>query len=308
MPVPGPGEILVRARFLDVAPYMRARISPTSNYARGVRPGQLMIGGAVGEVVRSEAIGLEPGDLVVADIDFGWQEYALLRRGDIRLVDTDLAPPECWLDVMGLNGATAWLTLFTTGRLQPGDDVVVSAAAGSVGQIAGQLARLAGARPIAVTSTPEKLLHCLAMGYADGIAWRDEPDLATAVRRLCPSGVDVFLDNTAGPIHDAVLQNLAASARIVLNGTAALAATFGEPDIGPRFLRHILVARARLEGFLVLDHGLCWSMAWDRLGRLLRQGVLRTRYDIVDGFERLPEALIGLLRGESVGKRLVRVG
>jgi NADPH-dependent curcumin reductase CurA len=307
VPAPRPGTVLARSLLLDVAPYMRARIAPLANYAQGVRPGEVMIGGAVAEVVDSRHADWRAGDLLVTDFGFGWQDYAVLRPEACRRVDTALAPPEAWLDLLGLNGVTAWFALFETGRVRPGDTVLVSAAAGSVGQLAGQLAALAGARPLAVASTAEKLAWCRECGYADGIAHREEADLAAALRRLAPSGVDLYLDNTAGPIHDAVLQNLAPRARIVVVGTVALADRLGRLDIGPRFLRQVLVARARIEGFLVLDFEQRWGEAWARLGSLVRAGALRTRYDVAQGLERTPEAFLGVLTGRNLGKQLVRV-
>ncbi|MCS6877589.1 MAG: NADP-dependent oxidoreductase [Geminicoccaceae bacterium] len=306
-PEPEPGSFLARALFLDVAPYMRARIAPVRNYAPGVRPGEVMIGGAVARIVASRAPGWKEGDLVVTDFGFGWQEYALLRPEAVRRVDPALGPPEAFLDVLGLNGATAWFALLETGALRPGDRVLISAAAGSVGQLAGQLARIAGAVPFAVASTSAKLAWCRELGFEGGIAHRETPDLANALRALVPEGVDLFFDNTAGPIHDAVLQNLAPRARVVLVGTVSLADRLGRPDIGPRFFREILVARARIEGFLVLDFEKRWPEAWARLADLLRSGRIRTRYDVLDGLERMPEAFLRVLRGENLGKQLVRL-
>lgn len=301
------GELLLRARYLDVAPYMRGRIAPGKNYAAGVAPGDVMVGGAVAEVLRSEADGFRAGDLVVSDFDFGWQDYAVLRPGQVRRIDTDLAPPECWLDVLGLNGITAWFGLFEAASMRAGDTVVVSAAAGSVGQIVGQLARLAGGRPVAVTSSAEKLARCRELGYVDGIAYRETPDLAASIGALCPGGVDVYFDNTAGPILDAVLQNLALGARITVCGTVSLAGRFGEPDTGERFWRQILVARARLQGFLVLDHAPRHDAARERLAAWVRDGSLRQRFDFADGLEQTPAAFLRLLEGGNLGKQLVRV-
>ena len=229
VPEPGPGELLLAARFLDVAPYMRGRISPSRNYAAGVAPGEVMIGGGVGEVVRSNAEGFAPGDLVVSDFDFGWQDYAVLRPAAVRRVDTALAPPECWLDVLGLNGITAYFGLLEAASMRAGDTVVVSAASGSVGQIVGQLAKIAGGRAIAVASTGDKVAACRELGFDDGIAYRETDDLAAALGRACPDGVDVYFDNTVGPILDAVLRNLATHARITICGTVSLAGTFGGP-------------------------------------------------------------------------------
>jgi NADPH-dependent curcumin reductase CurA len=308
-PVPEPesGEMLVRAKFVDVAPYMRGRINPGKNYAAGVAPGDVMIGGAVGEVVRSNAAGFERGDLVVSDFDFGWQDYAVLKPEKVRIVDSGIAPPECWLDVLGLNGITAYFGLFGAASMQPGDTVVVSAAAGSVGQLVGQLANIAGSRTIAIASTAEKVAWCRELGFDDGIAYRETDDLAKALAAACPHGVDVYFDNTAGPILDAVLQNLALNARITVCGTVSLAGKFGQPDVGERFWRQILVARARIQGFLVLDYRDRYDEARRRLGAWVRDGQIRQRFDFAEGLEKTPEAFLRLLTSENLGKQLVAV-
>ncbi|MEZ5848732.1 MAG: NADP-dependent oxidoreductase [Geminicoccaceae bacterium] len=303
-----PGTVRARALLHDVAPYMRGRISGRANYAAGVTPGQVMTGGAVARVEESDVEGIVPGDLVVSDFEFGWQEQAVLEPAVLRKVDTALGPPEAWLDVLGLNGVTAYFGLLHTAEMRAGDDVVVSAAAGSVGQLVGQIAGIAGGRAIALTSTPEKLAWCRELGFADGLAYRDTGDLAAELGRLCPHGVDVFFDNSAGALHDAVMRNLALGARITICGQVSLAGRFDEPDMGERFLRQIMIARARIQGFLAIDHAAGYDTARRRLGRWLKEGRIRTRYDIVDGFGRLPEALIGLFESDNFGKRLVRSG
>ena len=307
VPEPAPGQVLLASRFLDVAPYMRGRISPQKNYAAGVSPGDVMIGGAVAEVVRSEVDGYAPGDLVVSDFDFGWQDYAVLEPSKLRRVDTALAPPECWLDVLGLNGITAYFGLLEAASMRAGDTVVVSAASGSVGQLVGQLTKIAGGRAIAVVSSAQKVAACRELGFDDGIAYRDTDDLAGALKRACPGGIDVYFDNTAGPILDAVLGNLATHARITICGTVSLAGKFGEPDVGERYWRQVLVARARIQGFLVLDYADRYDEARARLARWVREGRIRQRFDIADGLERTPEAFIRLLTSRNEGKQLVRV-
>jgi len=307
IPEPGPGEMLVRAIYLDVAPYMRGRISPQKNYAANVKPGDVMIGGGVGEVVRSKSKDYQPGDVVVTDHSFGWQDYAALRPSSVRRVDPKLAPLPYWLDVLGMNGLTAYFALIDAGSAKPGDTVVVSAAAGSVGQIAGQLARLTGCRAIAITSSAEKLSWCRELGYDEGINYRQERDLAAAVARVCPKGVDVFLDNTGGPMHDAVMQNLATYARIVVIGTVSLAGKLEQPDIGPRFLRQILIARARVQGFLVSDYQNRQDGVRARLADWYRAGKLKSRFDFADGLESAPKAFLRLLTSQNLGKQLVRV-
>ncbi|MGR7995094.1 NADP-dependent oxidoreductase [Xanthobacter sp. ZOL 2024] len=306
-PRAGPGELLVKALYLDVAPYMRGRISPERNYAAGVRIGEVMVGGAIGKVVEARAPGFAEGDIIVTDFAFGWQDYALLAPGDVRRVDPALAPLPYWLDLFGLNGLTAYFALFDTGAMKAGDTVLISAAAGSVGQIAGQLASLAGCRPVAVTSSPEKAAWCHEAGYDAVVDYRAAPDLPAAVAEACPSGVDLFIDNTAGPIHDAAMQNLAIGARVVVVGTASLADRFGAPDIGPRFLRQILVARANVRGFLFSDYAPRHEDARAQLRRWYEAGLIQSRFDIAEGLESVPDAFLRLLTSRNLGKQLVRL-
>jgi NADPH-dependent curcumin reductase CurA len=303
---PGAGEVLVRSIYLDVAPYMRARISPMKNYARGVAPGEVMLGGGVGEVVRSNHPDWRPGDLAQHDFDFGWQDYPVLKGEGLRRVDPAVAPLPAWMGWYGVNGLTALFGLVDCGAVKAGDVVVVSAAAGSVGQLVGQIAKIRGARAVAVASTADKIVFCREQGFDDGIAYRDETDLPAALKRVCPDGVDLFFDNTGGPIHDAVLQNLVPRARVVICGTVSLADRLGQPDIGPRFLRQVLVARARIEGFLVLDYKDRYAEGFAQLAAWSREGRLRHREDILDGLERLPEAFLRLLTSRNLGKQLVR--
>lgn len=308
MPQPGPGQLLARAVYLDVAPYMRGRISPQRNYAAGVKPGELMLGGGIGQVVVSNCSDYAPGDYVVSDFGFGWQEYAVLRPGAVRRADPAVAPLPYWMEALGLNGLTAYFALLDAARARPGDTVMVSAAAGSVGQIAGQLAVVCGCRAVGVTSTADKAAWCREIGYDAVIAYRDEADLPAAVARACPRGVDVYVDNTAGPIHDAVLQNLAPRARIVLVGSVSLASRFGQPDVGPRFLRQLLIARATMQGFLVSDYQDRYEEARRRLAAWVGSGAVRSRFDIAEGVEALPEAFLRLLTSRNLGKQLVRCG
>lgn len=303
---PGPGQLLVRAHYLSVDPYMRGRISRRRNYAAGVEVGEVMTGGGVGEVVESEHPDLAPGD-IVESFTFGWQEYALLDGAAARKVDPDLGPIHSALGYLGMPGLTAYFTILEAGNARPGETVLISAAAGAVGQIAGQLARLAGCRAVAVAGSDAKLAWCRELGYDAVINHRTVNDLAAAVGEACPEGVDLFLDNTAGPIHDAVMQNLAPRARVVVCGQVALADRFDQPDIGPRFLRQIMIARATVQGFLVLDHAERFELARCRLADWATSGRLRHREDVLDGIEQMPQAFLRLLRGENFGKQLVRL-
>ncbi|NEO84952.1 MAG: NADP-dependent oxidoreductase [Spirulina sp. SIO3F2] len=307
IPKPGANELLVQALYWDVAPYMRGRISPKKNYATGVSIGDVMVSGAIGKVIHSNSPAFQTDEIVVTDMGFGWQDFAVLSPANIRRVDPTIAPLPCWLDFMGINGLTAYFGLVEAAVIKPGDTVVVSAATGSVGQLVGQIAKIAGCRTIAITSSEDKINWCRELGYDEGLNYRTEPDLAAALGRVCPDGIDVFFDNTSGPIHDAVLQNLAAHARITLCGTVSLADRFDEPDIGPRFLRQILVARARIQGFLVLDYQLRYPEAWQRLTHWYNAGLINQKYDIDEGgLTNLPSAFLRLLNGQKFGKQLVK--
>lgn len=308
MPTPQHGQLLVRAIYLDVAPYMRGRISPQQNYAAGVSPGDVMVGGAIGEVIKSETAEFSPGDLVVTDFAFGWQEYAVLSPASVRRIVPGLAPLPYWLDAFGLNGLTAYFSLFEAAQLRAGDTVAISAAAGSVGQTAGQLAQLANAQALAFTSTDEKAKLCTARGYAHVINYRTTNHLEEAVRAACPQGVDVFIDNTGGIIHDAVMQNLALDARVVIVGTASLAAQFEQPDVGQRFLRQMLVSRATMRGFMFLDYQARHEYARKRLMGWYQAGHLKSEFDIAQGIAQTPDAFLRLLTSKNTGKQLVQVG
>ena len=306
IPEPGENEVVAEAIYLDVAPYMRGRISPQKNYTSGVGLGDLMVGGAIGQVVNSNVVDYPVGQLIVTG-NFGWQEYAALKPNEMRKVDTEIAPLPCWFDFMGTNGITAYFGLIEVGSMKAGDTVVISAAAGSVGQIAGQIAKLSGCRAIAITSSEEKLAWCQKIGYDDGINYKTEPNLVDAITKVCPNVVDLYFDNTAGPIHDAVMQNLATFARIVVCGTVSLADRFDEPDIGERFLRRILVARARVQGFIVDDYQNRHQDAWKCLANWYQRGLLNCEYDIIQDIHSMPSAFLRLLNSQNLGKQLVQV-
>ena len=307
IPEPDSGSMLVRAIYLDVAPYMRGRISPQKNYAAGVSPGELMVGGAIGQVVFSNTPAYQSGQIVVTGHAFGWQEFSVVEPSDVRLVDPNIAPLPCWLDFLGMNGLTAYFGLLQAAEMKAGDTVVISAAAGSVGQIAGQIAKISGGHVIAITSSGKKLDWCRQLGYDDGVNYRTETDLVAAIANVCPNGVDIYFDNTAGIIHDAVMQNLATHARITICGTVSLADRFGQPDVGERFLRQILVSRARIQGFLVSDYQRHYQEGWTRLANWYRHGQLKCEYDIVEGLENTPKAFLRLLTSQNLGKQLVKV-
>lgn len=306
VPEPGDGEVLARSRWLSVDPYMRGRISKQANYAGGVAVGDVMHGGAVAEVIDSRHADWKPGDLFET-IGFGWQTHATLSGDGLTRVDPTLGPEHAWLSYLGMPGLTAQIALDRIGKIQPGETVLISAASGAVGQVAGQIAKIKGARAVAVASSEDKLAWCRELGFDAGINYRSTPDLTAAVKDACPDGIDVFFDNTAGPIHDAAMQNLAIGARIIICGTISLAGQFEAPDMGERFLRKILVSRATMQGFLIFDHQAEYDTARRQLAEWAADGRLRFKTDILDGIDAMPQAFLNLLTSRNFGKQVVRI-
>jgi len=305
-PAPKAGEIVVRNQFLSVEPAMRGWVSAVANYAEPVGIGEVMRSFASGEVIASEHPGYRPGDKVTGM--FGWQEVAVVPASAVsrKVTDADL-PLSTSLGVLGLNGVTAYFGLLDVGCPKPGDTVVVSTAAGSVGSAVGQIARLMGCRTVGIAGGAAKVRQCLdAFGYDVAIDYKATNDLAAAVAEACPRGVDVYFDNTSGAVSDAVLKNLAMGARVVICGTASVASWDPWPT-GPRPERHLLVKRARMQGVLAFDYAHRFPEALARLAGWVRSGELRYAEDILEGIEAAPDAIASLYRGENLGKRLIRL-
>jgi NADPH-dependent curcumin reductase CurA len=312
VPDPGPGQILVKSKWLSVDPYMRGRMSPASNYTKGVALGEVMQGGGVGEVVASNHPAWKIGD-IAESMSVGWQEWSVLTPdlagpAGVNKIDANLAPIESSLSWLGMPGMTAYFGLLDVGRPKPGDTVVVSAASGAVGQLVGQIAKLAGCRAVAIAGDDAKLSWCREIGFDAAINYKKTTDLTAVVKQACPTGVDVFFDNTAGPIHDAAMKNLGIGARVVICGRVALADQFGKPDIGERFMGQLIVTRASVHGFLVFDWWHRRDEALRRLATWHREGKIRFKEDVLEGIERMPEAFLRLLHGKNFGKQVVKIG
>jgi NADPH:quinone reductase len=301
---PSAGEVLVRARWLSLDPYMRGRMSTARSYAKATEIGDVMTGQVVGEVVASDDARFAPGDEVVGQL--GWQDYAVVRGGSIRKVDTRLAPPQTYLHVLGTTGLTAYFGLFDVARPKPGDTVVVSGAAGAVGQVAGQLAKIAGCRAVGIAGGPEKVAELTELyGYEAGIDYKAD-DLNGALKESCPNGVDVYFDNVGGTISETVFRRLTVGARIAICGQISQY-NLAEPELAPRNLGFLIVFRARMEGFLVSDYVHRFGEGLERLGRWLADGRITYREEVTEGLENAPRAFIGMLNGENRGKTLIRL-
>lgn len=304
-PDPGDGEILVRNRFLSVEPAMRGWIADAGNYASQVPLGSVMRALAAGEIVASRHPDFHPGEAVLGW--FGWQELAAVEPDAIlrKIRETDL-PLSLSLGILGINGVTALLALTSIGAPKPGETVVVSTAAGAVGSAVGQIARHLRCRTIGIAGGPAKTAICRDIfGYDEAIDYK-AGDLGAALDRACPDGIDVYFDNTGGAILDAAIARLAMRGRVVVCGTAATGQWMPWPQ-GPRLERHLLVKRARMEGFVIFDHMDRWEESVARLADWVRSGLLVYLEDVLDGIEACPDALAGLYRGDNLGKRVIKL-
>jgi NADPH-dependent curcumin reductase len=237
---------------------------------------------------------------------FGWQQFAAVEPGAVirRVAENDL-PRSLSLGVLGINGVTALIGLTEIGQPKPGETLLVSTAAGSVGSAVGQIGKIIGCRTVGITGGPEKAALCVnRFGYDAAIDYR-APLLGESIEAACPTGVHVYFDNTSGAISDAVYPRLAIRGRVVICGTASISSWDPWPT-GPRIERHLLVKRARAQGFLILDYADRWEASVATLADWMRAGRLRYEEDILEGLESAPDALAGLYRGQNKGKRLIR--
>jgi len=301
MPEPGPADVLVRTIYLSVDPYLRGRM------AGAFREGDVMVSRGVAEVVSSGHERWKPGDLVWGFL--GWEQYGVVRRGEgLYPVDAGLGLPiSYYVDVLGMPGLTAWVGVDVLGRPAPGETVFVSSAAGAVGSIAGQLARLAGARVVGSAGSPAKVRHVIdELGFDDCIDYRAAPSLDTALATACPDGIDVYFENVGGPMLEAVLGRMNPLGRIPVCGL--ISGYNATDDPGVRGFAHILGKRLTVTGFSIYDH--MWRFeAWQpTMARLVQSGAIRYHEQFSDGVESGPSAFIGMLKGDSMGKHLLRVG
>ncbi len=310
LPSVADGEILCRTLWLSLDPYMRGRMSDRKSYAASVELGQPMVGGTVSEVVESRHPGFAAGDVVLGY--GGWQSYHVARAGaapgpfgPLKL-DPKAAPISTALGVLGMPGMTAYVGLLDLGQPKAGETVVVSAAAGAVGSIVGQLAKIKGARAVGVAGSQSKCDYVVKeLGFDACVSYRS-PDLFAALKDACPKGIDVYFDNVGGDVLKAVLGQVNPFARIPLCGLISQYNATEMPP-GPN-MAPVLLNRLTIRGFIVSDHV-------DRLPAFLadmagwvREGRIKYREDVVEGLDQAPRAFIGLLRGENLGKMLVKVG
>ena len=306
---PGPGQVLLRTIWLSLDPYMRGRMSVAKSYAEPVEIGEVMVGGAVSEVVATRLDKFQRGEIVVGNT--GWQEWALSDGAGLMKVERGLAPPSTALGVLGMPGMTAYTGLLNIGQPKPSETVVVAAASGAVGSVVGQIARIKGARAIGIAGGKTKCDYVMnELGFDACLDHRD-PALPKALAEACPNGIDVYFENVGGSVWEAVFPLLNPFARVPVCG---LIAQYNAtdlppgPNMVPALMRSILSNRLSLRGFIVSDFAAQGAEFRRDVAGWIREGRIRYREDIVDGLAQAPQAFIGLLKGRNFGKLLVRVG
>jgi NADPH-dependent curcumin reductase CurA len=304
VPEPGPGELLVRNQVMSVDPYMRGRMNEIPSYVAPFEIDRPLEGGAVGEVVDSGSASFAPGDVVLHNA--GWREYAVVDAAAATEVDLSLAPASAYLGVLGMPGLTAYAGLLEVAAMRPGDVVFVSAAAGAVGSAAGQIARLRGAaRVVGSAGSAAKVAHLRGLGFDAAFDYRDGA-LRRSLRAAAPQGIDVYFDNVGGKQLEVAIGAMRPHGRIALCGAISMY-NADEPPAAPRNLALAIGKRLTLRGFLAGDCAPLRERFLAEAAEWLRAGELRYRETVVDGLPAAPGAFLGMMRGENVGKMLVRL-
>lgn len=305
VPPPGPGQIVVRNLLMSVDPYMRGRMNDVKSYVPPFKLDHVMDGDALGEVVASESPDLAVGDIV--QHRYGWREYAVADAGRFRKVDPAAVPSlSAYLGVLSMIGLTAYVGLLDIAAMKPGDTVFVSGAAGAVGSLAGQIAKLRGAElVIGSAGTPAKLARLRELGFDAAFDYHAGP-VRALLKEVAPEGIDVYFDNVGGDHLEAAIAALKPFGRVALCG-AISQYNATEPPPGPRNLAMAIGKRLTLRGFIVFDHGDRMGDFLTEVGGWLREGRLRFDETVVDGIEAAPQALIDLFHGANTGKMLVRL-
>lgn len=304
LPQPAAGEFLVKIEYLSLDPAMRGWMNDTRSYVPPVQIGEVMRALCAGTVETSNHAGFNAGDNVVGV--FGVQEYAVSDGGGVIKVDPNLVSLPVYLGALGMPGMTAYFGLLDVGEPKEGNTVVVSGAAGAVGSVAGQIAKIKGCRVVGIAGGAEKCKWIVEdLGFDAAIDYKSE-DLRAALKQHCPKGVDVYFDNVGGETLDAVLGRLARRARIVICGAISQYNSEG-PMKGPSNYMSLLVNRARMEGFVIFDYQDRYAEAAKEMAGWIAEGTLQHREDIVDGLEAFPDALTKLFKGGNIGKLVLKV-
>ena len=298
-------EILLEAMYWSVDPYMRGRMNDAKSYAPPFEIGKPITGGVIAKVLKSNAANFKENDIVTGNLP--WQQYCITTEKGLLKIDTLLAPASYYLGVLGMPGLTAYFGLMHIGKPKVGETVVVSGAAGAVGIVVGQIAKLQGCRVVGIAGSDEKVkLLKEAFGFDEVINYKTTPNIKKSIAEVCPKGVDIYYDNVGGEISDAVISNINFNARIVLCGQIALYNSTEVP-MGPRLQPMLLTRSVLMQGFIVGNYQSQFPEGFSHLSLWLKEGKLKYKETMVKGFDKLPSALLGLFSGDNMGKMIVEV-
>jgi NADPH-dependent curcumin reductase CurA len=308
IPRPGPGQLLVRNIWMSVDPYMRGRMMDRESYVPPFQIGQALDGGSVGQVVESKNDLFSAGDYVCGFASGGWREYWISDGTMMQKVDPHVAPLQAYLGVMGMPGMTAYTSLLRIGEPKAGETVFVSAAAGAVGSVVCQIAKLKGCRVVGSAGSADKVRWLLdAAGIDAAINYRTCGDLLAAVRQACPQGIDIYYENVGGEHLEVALELMNGHGRLVMCGMISMYNSV-EPPPGPRNLMYVVAKSLKMQGFIVTDFLDMVPQFFADMGGWLAAGKIKWQETVVDGIADAPRAFLGLFTGENIGKMLVRLG
>jgi NADPH-dependent curcumin reductase CurA len=296
-------EVLLQGLYFSVDPYMRGRMNDRKSYVAPFQVGQPIEGGVVAKVLKSKSGNFKPGDLVTAGLP--WRVLNIVPSIWLQKIDTTHVPASYYLGILGMPGLTAYIGLMDIGKPKAGETVVVSGAAGAVGIIVGQIAKIQGCRVIGIAGSDEKTRSLKEeFGFDEAINYKSTSNMKAVISHLCPSGVDVYFDNVGGEISDAVIRNINFHARIPLCGQISLYNSSEFPR-GPRLQPMLLSRSVLMQGFIVSNYQIRFPEAIQQLNQWLKEGRLKYTETIVHGFDQLPTALLGLFKGDNIGKMIV---
>lgn len=299
------GELLLKARYISVDPYMRGRMSDAKSYVQPFAVGQPLNGGMVAKVTESRNPEFMPGDFVLGHLL--WQEQQVVNAEQVKKLDKNEVPLSYYLGMLGMPGLTAYFGLLDIGKPIAGETVVVSGAAGAVGILVCQIARIKGCRVVGISGSDEKNAYLRDVLKVDEVInYQAEKNLKAAIARACPKGVDVYFDNVGGSVSDAVIYNINNKARIVLCGQISLYNSVDLPT-GPRLQPVLLKRSALMQGFIVSNYASRFGEGVKQLTQWYSEGKLSAKETIVQGFDKLPETFLGLFEGKNTGKLLVEI-
>lgn len=298
-------EVLLEGMYYSVDPYMRGRMNDTKSYVPPFETGKPLSGGVVAKVIESKSEKFQVGDVITGNLP--WRKKMIAAEKDIRKIDSTVAPASYYLGILGMTGLTSYFGLMHIGKPKAGETVVVSGAAGAVGMVVGQIAKIQGCRVIGIAGSDDKIdMLKEEFGFDDAINYKTTTDMKKAIAKACPKGVDVYFDNVGGDISDAIMMNLNFQARVVICGQISLYNSTETP-MGPRLQPILLTRSVLMQGFIVSDFQSDFPEGIQHLVSWIKEGKLNFKETVVHGFDKLPEALLGLFKGDNTGKMIVKV-